>query len=91
MTAAQVQAIRTSLGLSQVQLGQLLGVHPLTVSRWERGLLAPTPHQTALLDSFGKASSTETQIGDEVANLLLTAGVAVALYALLKAAFGEDS
>ena len=90
MTAARIQAIRTSLGLSQVQLAQLLGVHPLTVSRWERSLLAPTPHQSALLESFGKASRTETQIGDEVANLLLTAGVAVALYALLKAAFGEE-
>jgi transcriptional regulator with XRE-family HTH domain len=90
MTAAEVKAIRTRLGLSQLQLAQLLGVHSLTVSKWERGLLAPTPHHSALLQSFGKVSRAEKQIGNEVSNLLLTAGVAVALFAILKAAFEED-
>lgn len=87
MTAAEIQKLRERLGLSQVQLAQLLGVHPLTVSKWERGLLAPSPHQNALLDSFLKARSANNTIGEEVGNLLLTAGVAFALYALLEAAF----
>ena len=90
MTASEVYSVRSKLGLSQVQLAQLLGVHPLTVSKWERGLLAPTPHQSALLQSFKKASQSKQQVGDEVSNLLLTAGVAMALFALLSAAFGKE-
>ena len=70
MTAAELQKLREKLGLSQVQLAQLLGVHPLTVSKWERGILAPTPHQNALLESFAKARSARKTIGDEVGNLL---------------------
>jgi transcriptional regulator with XRE-family HTH domain len=90
MTPAEILAVRSTLGLSQVQLAQLLGVHPLTVSKWERGLLTPTPHQAALLSSFGDAGRARKQIGDEVASLLLTAGVAAAIYVLLKAAMGDE-
>lgn len=91
MTAEEIKDLREGqLGLTQVQLAQLLGVHPLTVSKWERGLLTPTPHQQALLESFKKARQSNSEIGEAVAGLLLSAGIAVALYALLKAAFGED-
>jgi putative transcriptional regulator len=90
MTSTELQKLREKLGLSQVQLAQLLGVHPLTVSKWERGLLAPTPHQNAFLESFAKARSAKKTIGDEVGELLLTAGVVVALCALFNAALGDD-
>jgi putative transcriptional regulator len=90
MTAAEVSTVRTQLRLSQVQLAQLLGVHPLTISKWERGVLAPTPHQNALLESFAKAGKAKQEIGTEVSNLLVTAGVVVALFALLNAAFGKE-
>jgi putative transcriptional regulator len=89
MTPAEVNGVRTRLGLSQAQLAQLLGVHPLTVSKWERGLLVPTSHHVELLQSFSRAGTAGKQIGNEVSNLLLTAGVAVALFAILKAAFDE--
>jgi putative transcriptional regulator len=89
MTPEQVSTIRNKLGLSQVQLAQLLGVHPLTVSKWERGRLEPTPHQAALLESFLKASKAQKEIGSEVGALLMKAGVVVALYALLKAALDD--
>lgn len=35
-SAKEIKALRTRLGLTQVQFAQVLGVHPLTVSRWER-------------------------------------------------------
>lgn len=38
MTPAELKATRARLGLSQPALARLLGVHPLTVSKWERGL-----------------------------------------------------
>ena len=90
MTGREIAAVRTGLGVTQVQLAQLLGVHPLTVSRWERGDLTPSPYQEALLESFAKARSSKDDIGETVARLLVTAGVVLALYALLKAAAGDE-
>jgi transcriptional regulator with XRE-family HTH domain len=68
-------------------LAGLLGVHPLTISKWERGILAPSPHQDAMLQTFQRAAASRNDIGETVATLLVTAGVAIALYALLEAAF----
>lgn len=87
MTPDQVKRIRQELGLTQAQLAQLMGVHALTVSKWERGVGSPTPHQAALLDSFAKAAKKQPGIGETVAALLVGAGFAFALYHLLKAAF----
>ena len=90
MTSQQVIAIRRSLGLTQAQLAQLLGVHPLTVSKWERGISSPNPHQAALLESFQNAANQQPGIGQVVVGLLVAAGIGVALYHLLKAAFEPD-
>ena len=90
-TELDIRTLREErLGLSRVQLGQLLGVHPLTVYRWERGNALP-PHQRALLESFQHASKAKPNIGETVAAALLTAGVVVALYLLLEAAVGKGS
>jgi molybdopterin-binding protein len=50
-----ISAIRRRIGLTQAQLAELLGVHTMTVSKWERGLLAPSAHQKRLLASFQTA------------------------------------
>ena len=89
ITADRIRDIRKGLGLTQAQLGQLLGVHSLTVSKWERELLTPTPYQTAMLDSFGKAGKRQPEVGSTVGTLLVGAGIAAALYLLLKAAMEE--
>lgn len=89
MNPTDVTSIRTQLGLSQAQLAALLGVHALTISKWERGLLRPTPHQEALLASFAKARNANKSIGDEAKNALIAAGVVVALYILLSAAVND--
>ncbi len=39
MTAPQLKRLRAKLGLDQVELARRLGVHPMTVSRWERGVI----------------------------------------------------
>ncbi len=90
MTGHEIADLRRKLGLTQVQLAQLLGVHPLTVSKWERGLMSPPPHHNAMLESFKKARQSQSDIGEAVSGLLLSAGVVVAIYALLRAAFGEE-
>ncbi len=88
LSATAIKRIRTTLGLTQGQIAELLGVHPLTVSKWERGLLSPNSHQVQLLRSFQKASG-EPDIGATVDELLLAGAVVAALLALLKAAFDE--
>ena len=83
-----IRRIRDGLGLTQGQLAELLGVHPLTVSKWERGLLEPSAHHEGFLRSFRKAGGQE-DLGEAIGELLVTAGVTVALYALLKAVFDD--
>ncbi len=51
--------IRRHAGLTQVRLARLLGVHPITVSKWERGLLAPNAHQSALLRALDSGTSAD--------------------------------
>ena len=73
-----------------MQFAQLLGVHPLTVTKWERGILVPPPHEAAMIRSFGRAAHHQDDVGQQVVDLLLTAGVAFAVYKLLEAAFGGE-
>jgi DNA-binding transcriptional regulator YiaG len=46
---AYLAALRKALGLTQAQLGKLVGRDKLTVSRWECGTLAPGPQALARL------------------------------------------
>lgn len=54
MKAEEIKALRGRLGINQVQLAGLMGVHPFTVSRWERGLATPTLYQAEILDGIAK-------------------------------------
>lgn len=48
-TRSAVRALRRDNGLTQRDLGQLVGRSQSVVSRWERGLLAPTIPDLAIL------------------------------------------
>lgn len=48
MTPAKLKQCRETLKLTQVTLAERLGVHPLTVSRWERGAI-PVPNPVSRL------------------------------------------
>lgn len=41
MPDIDIKALRDRLLLSQADLARKVGVHPLTVSRWERGVYKP--------------------------------------------------
>ena len=86
-TPRQIASLRGLLGLSQIQFAQLFGVHFMTVSKWERGLVAPSPYQSALMDQFAKTAEAKRELArDEVGKLLLGAGVVAALVWLLSGA-----
>ncbi|MFT4040411.1 MAG: tetratricopeptide repeat protein [Thermomicrobiales bacterium] len=52
MTGERIRAIRRSLGLSQVQLAEVLDVSNITVSRWEQGRAQPHPSTIARLEQM---------------------------------------
>jgi transcriptional regulator with XRE-family HTH domain len=87
MAPDQILALRTALGLSQIQFAQLFGVHFMTVSKWERGVIVPSTYQLALMNQFAQtAAAKQQQAQNEVKNLLVGAGVVAALVWLLTAA-----
>lgn len=53
--AADVVKVRELLEITQEQLADLLGVHPMTVSRWERGKLAPSERNRQIMRTMGFA------------------------------------
>jgi len=48
-SAGQIIALREALGFTQRELGAKTGVNKLTVSRWERGEISPSPASVARL------------------------------------------
>ena len=58
--SSDFKSIRNGLGVNQTGMGALLGVHTVTVSKWERGIARPTKFQHALLDVYAAAVRAET-------------------------------
>ena len=83
--ANKISGLRQSLKLTQAQFGQLFGVHPMTVSKWERGQLSPNPYQRGLMVEFAKAA-TDGCLKDNLAGVLMGAGFPAALRLLLDTA-----
>ncbi len=78
--------LRSDLGLSQVQFGQLFGTHFMTVSKWERGVLGPSDYQMVLMEQFRKtADQKKAQAQEQLGKILVGAGVIAALIWLLGA------
>jgi putative transcriptional regulator len=82
MKPLELQQVRERLRLTQAQFGQLLGVHPMTVSKWERGVAQPTPYQQALIQQFTVASARKEVQRSDLSSLLIGAGI-IAVLALL--------
>lgn len=49
---------RSSIGLTQSEFANLLGVHAMTVSRWERGQATPSRYQQETLDAIVVGASS---------------------------------
>lgn len=90
MTPQQIQQVRKELKLTQAQFAALLGVHAITVSRWESTThpLMPNPYQMGLIEKFAEAAQRKRE-QDDIATILVTAGVVAALFLLLKLALDD--
>ncbi len=60
MEPQELKRRREKLGLTQVQLAAQLGVDPITVSRWERGV-QPISHTVAVAIQHVKAKKRGTK------------------------------
>ena len=83
MTKRDIVELRKRLGLNQSAFGNLFGVHPMTVSKWERGTLSPNAYQLALMQEFSQSAKSK-EVRDTIGAVLIGAGIAAALYLLLK-------
>jgi len=57
-----VRELRGRLGISQRELGDLLGTHAMTVSKWERGVLEPGERHRRLLAAFSRAADRGARV-----------------------------
>lgn len=87
MTANSIKTLRIKLKLTQAQFAQLLGVHAITVSRWESGLAKPTDYQAGMMESFEVAARDEAAI-QALGTVLVSSGAIAAVFLLLQAALG---
>lgn len=85
MNPQEIVGVREQLKLGQTELASLMGVHPMTVSRWERGLVPPSGYQCALLTEFQRAARDKAFRKTFSAALIAT-GIMSGLYLLLGAA-----
>ena len=70
----------------------LVNAHPITLSRWESARekrYTPSPYQESFLEAFKKASANDPTLKERLATTLLGAGVATAMFAILRAAFPD--
>ncbi len=74
--------MREELSLNQVEFAQLAGVHPITVSKWERNEAAPSAYQNALFEQFRKGAR-DRKVRETLKDILVAAGVITAVALLL--------
>lgn len=89
MNAAQIKALRQRFSASQREWGEMLGIHSLTVSRWERGAVKPrggTLHILVALD-IGTIDLGAKQL-KRIWSEAQTASSGNRMYNLLKGLFG---
>lgn len=81
MRPDHIKRLRETLDVSQGELAALLGVHFMTVSKWERGLLDPSAFYSGLLERMAhvRALHLKRTIVEQgsVAALLRALGVVV--------------
>lgn len=82
-----IALLRKALYMTQSGLARLLGVHEMTVSKWERGELEPTAWQGEMLRVFARARDRDERVGKRAIGYMLEQGVPFALYKILSVAY----
>ncbi len=83
MSSDNLREIREALGLPQSKVAKLLGVHVLTISRWECGTMKPHGLYRELITQLARASKKKGA-GERIAKALDERGVAGGLREMLE-------
>jgi len=83
----RVGTARRAIGLSQSDFAEVLGVHPLTISKWERGVNRPSAWYQELVARIERAAKAGVT-GDRVRRVLAGCGSVEALTMLLRKGAG---
>lgn len=78
-----LREVREALGISQVVLAKLFGIHVMTVSRWECGVMEPHGIYPELIVQLSMASKKK-DAGKRIGEALRQYGVSAGLRALLE-------
>lgn len=70
MRPDELERARRALSLTQAQAGLLLGVHKITVSKWERGVVKPGRQSLSLVEAFVGVADRRPGLGQEMTSLL---------------------
>lgn len=88
MKPETIAQLRGRLGITQVQLAEMLLVDSMTVSRWERGVSFPSENEVKRMGDFDRAARKDKAVKATVATLIVI-GAAVAVGYLLYMAYDD--
>ncbi len=84
----EVATTRHALGLTQTELATILGLHYVTICRWENGHMEPKPWVLAIFDRF-RIAARVADVGGRMARVLAARGPIAAMYLGLAASYGR--
>lgn len=85
LNGQDIRHIRECLRISQTEMGQLLGLHYVTICCWETGSRAPRPYEEALLLVFRRAGHVP-----KLRETIILDGPIRALYEVLHKVYGHN-
>ena len=89
LTRTEICTIRTALGMTQADLAQVIGVHSMTVTKWESGALTLDGDNAAILVALLPWRAVDAaRLGGELKHILATRGHLAARHRLLGSALG---
>ena len=89
MIPTQVANMRRRLGLTQADLGKMLGRHQLTISKWERGELIPKGWDVEMLEVLEVVSALHDDLPVILSDHLRIMGAPSALHLVLSRRFAS--
>jgi len=91
LMSESIITLREKAKITQSELADLLGVHAITISKWERGKLLPGSFYHALMDMMWDALHNNPEICVYANRLNKSFGIGRALFAISSAAYGAPT
>ena len=96
MTADEIKNLRTRLGWTLREMGEVLDVSHMAISKWERAERTPGPYKMAALEQLrnrldrAEGDERRDEFMSDLKGLAARAGIAILLAYLFKDSLGSD-